>query len=172
MKITLLLLLFVSFYSFSATAQKINCKDEKDPITGKRVIQSSYKDGDLIYKYEEGSDVIKVHWPIGYNLEQNTSFSKGAELVLKLQNGEIIKLYSINEAMPETSASIYGIVTRYTFIYDLTKEQLAKLASSPIVFSRYQTPTGGTKDEGPEVWGKRVQKIFSKLAQCIHDKIN
>jgi hypothetical protein len=62
------------------------------------------------------------------------------------------------------------VVSKYAFVLEVSREEVAKLANSPIVFSRTPTPTGETHDAS-EDWDKRSQKIYQKMFGCINENL-
>lgn len=162
-----LFLLCLLLSSAALHAQKIDCKTEKDPITGATTYKSiPARSAGFKLEAKEGEN-IQCFWPINYRGQQHVAFKKGAEFIFKLENGEIVTLKTINEPKPQTLVGSYQVVSKYDFVLEMTKEQVAKLASSPIVFSRTPTPTGEQRDD-KELWqNKRLQKIYMKTFECM-----
>lgn len=167
---SLFLMLTLSLNS-TVQAQKIECKTEKDPITGATTYKS-YPSRSPSFKVEaKEGEIIKCFWPVNYAGQQHVAFKKGAEFILKLENGEIVTLKTINEPKPQTLVGSYQVVSKYDFVLGMTKEQVAKLAASPIVFSRTPTPTGEQRDD-KELWqNKRLQKIYMKTFECMQGQL-
>ncbi|MGH1339410.1 MAG: hypothetical protein ACRBFS_25040 [Aureispira sp.] len=162
----ILLIIFISLFNESISAQRVKCSVEKDQTSGERIFKSSYRNGDLKIEQKEG-EIIKLFWTINYSGQQSVAFEKGAKFVLKLADDNIIICKTINEAFPELLLGTYTDFTRYSFILEVKKEQLAQLASSPIVFSRTPNPVGKVQDE-TDIWRKRNQKIYQNLFECIN----
>ena len=98
---------------------------------------------------------------------------KGTEIILKLENGEILKLATAYDASPKTdaSSSMYSatIYTNYFYPIELTKDEVNKLATSKVVLIRYPDTQGGTRDFEPKGFTKKLADVLQKGAQCIRE---
>lgn len=170
MKTTLLLFFILAFLvNTHIYAQPIKCSETKDPISGARILTSSYKDSNLKIEYSTGG-IIKLYWPLNYAGQQQVAFKEGTSFILKLEDEQIITLKSIHETTPQVLIGTYNVISKYAFILEVSKEQVAQLATSSIIFSRTPTPTGEMQDVS-DGWGKRAQKTYKKLFACINDRL-
>jgi len=174
MKINLKKLIFLAFIFATLSSFSQECEVKNDPITGEKTCIFSNKAGTLKYEYKVGG-VINFFTTFNYSGEQNFAMPKGSEIIIKLENDSIIRLYSIVEAMPQTRvvANQYGasVYTYYTFAFELTAEQVKTLASSDVVFMRYPAISGGSNDYEVKGFGKIFAKKITKGAQCILENL-
>ena len=174
MKINLKKIIFLAFIFATFTSYSQDCEVKNDPITGEKTCIFNYKNGSLKYEYKVGG-VINFLLTFDYSGEQNFAMPKGSEVIIKLENDSIIRLYSIVEAMPQTKVfatqNSAGVMTYYTFAFELTADQIKTLASSNVVFYRYPSVSGGTNDYEVKGLGKIFAKKITKGAQCILENL-
>ncbi len=166
------LVLMVLLASLNVYSQK--CEIKKDPISGKKtcVFQDNKKTLRYVYMFDEEVDFFTT---FVYRDEQNVAIPKNSEIIFKLENDSIVKLYSVVDAMPQTkvTANQFGasISTTYTFAFKLKKDQIRTLASSKITFVRYPAIDGGYVDLDIKGFGKIYANKVTKGAICINDNL-
>ncbi|GEM_PF-3780241 len=166
-----LLTLILSF-TFAAQAQK--CEVDEDPISGKKRCQFMNKYQTLKYIYS-GGDEIDFFTTFIYSGEQNVKFPAGKEVAIKLENGTIVQLKSLEEAVPQTKVSTSGdqvtVNTWYTFAFKLTKDQVKEMAANKVTFMRYPAIDGGVVDYDVKGLGKIYAKKITKGAECVSENL-
>ncbi|MEI6022186.1 MAG: hypothetical protein WCR21_13750, partial [Bacteroidota bacterium] len=133
--LTFMLFCFVN--SFAQYKQEL--KTEKDPFTNEKVVSANY-----INKYTSGKMVLlenksgktKFGFEWSYPGSFNTLIEKGAEIMLKLADGEVLKLTTTEDARPKLTAGIGGVFTAYMFEMEIEKVTLNKLSLQKIIMLR------------------------------------
>jgi hypothetical protein len=92
---------------------------------------------------------------------------KGSEVLLKLENGEIIKSSLIEDSSPITVGTDVSSTSRYFYVIELNRDIISKILTSPIVLIRYPSPAGGTEDFGAKDVHKKYLKAISSGVTCI-----
>ncbi|MGH1338044.1 MAG: hypothetical protein ACRBFS_18125 [Aureispira sp.] len=146
------------------------CTVKSDPITGEKVIEFSNVYKTLRFQ-NKGTALTDFYTTFSYGGEQNVVIPKGSEIFFKLKNGKIIKLESITDTHPQTILSGDIILSRYTYAFQLTKEQMKDLASDKIVFMRYPSTDGGTLDYDVKGLGKVYTSKITKGAKCLAERL-
>ncbi len=162
--ISLCFLLSISF----SYGQK--CEVQADPFTGERTIKfmNQYK----TLRYENtGGEFTDFYTTFSYGGEQNVSVLKGSEIMFKLNNGDIVKLKSIDDANPQSRLIETTIISMYTYHFKLTKEQVDQLASDKIALMRYPSLDGGSLDWKVKGLGKIYASKITKGAQCVSESL-
>lgn len=138
MKTTLLFAL-IFCAAFDSSAQK--CKfdyEEVDKITNQvtRAIfikEKGHKVG--LYQFH-GENSLNLSFTLSGQRREISS--KGDTLLLKLEDGNLIKLFSSEENAPVAQASQYGVYTYYSIKYALSKEAISLIKQSPGILIRAQ----------------------------------
>ncbi len=147
------------------------CEVAKDPFTNERSVVSNY--GDKLVYFENKGGKLKMEMVFTYAGGIDVTMAKGAEVLYKLENDQTIKLVTVNESMPKriiTQASTQ-LTTNYSYVFDITADELKKFAASKVVFVRFPDTKGGTTDfEGKN--GKGLVKAIMKGAGCIVENLN
>ncbi len=84
-------------------------------------------------------------------------------IIFKLENGEIISVNASQDYVPTAQATEYGIVSIYSVRYNISKEDLKKIASSPISYIRISI---GLQTYDENIVSKKG-KSFQDQANCI-----
>jgi hypothetical protein len=164
--LSLLLLSFTTVYS-----QK--CKVGADPFTGEKVVSFDFSSRVIYYEYKAG--ITHLEMVFNYNGVLKVIVPKGTELLFKLENGEILKLVTIADAPPKTAranqSQYYStsFTSDYSYVMEVSKEDVGKLAASKVVLIRYPDTQGGTLDYSPKGLGKKLADVLFKGANCLKE---
>lgn len=131
--LTLCLIFTVAFSAF-AVAQK--CQETADPITGEKKIQYVYKASFHSLDYTITDNVCTLKKTFYYAGSVQVKSPAGTEIIFKLENGEILKLKTATEVIPRIYGGNGGTESSFDQTFVLTKADLQKLASSPVVLIR------------------------------------
>ena len=164
-KLPILLLFLAGFMAMPALAQ--DCKYFREgtvKATGepfkesRNVVVKTY--AFLIRK--EGASKISCSMDISVNGASTYAINPKDTLYLNLENEEVVKLVPDKAYTPTKKSAMNGVTSQYTPTYGITKEQLQKLAASPIVKVRLlmEKPV-----EGPTKKAEAEQ--IMKAASCI-----
>ncbi len=161
-------LIFVFIATFFVSSFYSQCKVEEDAFTKEKVAKFHWEDTwgpfDVIYEVKKTETNFTLGWSIqGSKVE--TSVPKGSEVMLKLENGEIIKLLTNMEAIPQPLVYNKTIWTKYLYSFVLTDADLAKLKDNKVEMVRGPDPSkNSTMDY------KVFNKAIKKGAECISRK--
>ena len=146
-------------------AQK--CKfdiDKKDPLSGEQTKGVSFK--------------INTNWSLGFNKVNNQYFvgmsivfngntreviTPENTIIFKLANGEIITLYAKDNYTPTAQVMGYSIVSRYIALYDISEEDLQRIAASPLVYAKVGIGSAAHQSE----FNSKKGTEFQNKAKCI-----
>ena len=153
------------FMSVQTYGQK--CKydyQKKDEITGEETKGSTFD--------------VKRGWKLGLNKNGN-QYSIGMlvqfdgnlrdiitpenTIIFKLENGEIITVNANQNYVPTAQATQFGIVSMYNARYNITKDDLKKIASSSLIYIRIGIGLQTYDESIPSKKGKS----FLDQANCI-----
>ncbi len=166
-KISLLLLILFTIDCTQVSAQK--CKVAKDPITNETIASFDFKGRMVYYEHKQGKSTLEMRFTYGGQL--NVIMEKGTELIFKLENGDILKLLTVSDATPKAQvvASQYsaGVITYYSYVMAISKEDMAKLAGSKTILIRFPNGKGGQDDFIPKGRSKKIAGAIQKGAQCM-----
>lgn len=130
----------VLFILISAQTYSQKCKydyQKKDEITGDETKGSTFD--------------VKRGWKLGLNKNGNQYFigiliqfdgnlrdiiTPENTIIFKLENSEIITLNANQNYVPTAQATQFGIVSMYNARYNITKDELKKIASSSLTYIR------------------------------------
>jgi hypothetical protein len=159
-------ILFLFAGAGQLSAQK--CKydfEKKDPITNEMTKGNTFG--------------IKMWWRLGLNKFGDRYFVGMAITIagnvrdiitpentisFKLSNGEIIVLNAKEEYLPIAQATVNGVITVYQAQYDISKEDLQKLAASPLSYVKVNV--GSARSWDSEFKEKKGAE-FQQKANCI-----
>jgi hypothetical protein len=160
------IVLFISSFNF-ITAQVF--KNEKDPFTGEKVVSADYYRQVYIVN-KGGKTKFEVQW--SYPGSLNTVISKGAEILFKMKDGEIIKLTTVSDAQPKIGAGYGTILTSYVFEMELEKVTLNKFSLVKIDMMRVPDLKAGSTDLDKKMpYGKIYFKFIMKGAKYLMKNI-
>jgi len=152
-----------------ALAQK--CKIGTDPFSNERTVTF-----DFMYKtiyYEFKGNAVRMEMKFTYNGALKVIVPAGAEVQYKFENGDMLKLTTIADAAPKTTASASqysaSFYSDYTYAFNLTREEVEKLAASKVILIRYPDTQGGTLDFKPKGFDKKLIDVLYKGANCIKE---
>lgn len=157
----------------SASAQCKELKETKDAFSDHAERSAQVIIGNMRIKWSvdvyqsDGRNSMK--WGIAMIGEFNQRFEEGTLMLLKLEDGTILKLKTSEASNPVTQAvsggpGIVNVFTQYVLRFDLDKETLKKLANSPITDIKVDVPD--QKIESPKVKDKQMEKLRS-LFECM-----
>jgi hypothetical protein len=175
MKICKSIIVWICFILFGNNIVAQNCKfeiDQKDAFTGK--------------EFKETKTAHCENWAHRFSfVKEDTSYfivysfatrgrvlnmvSKGQEFLLKLENGEVIKFYALEEVTPtlqQTGTGTAPIITSYWRTKcPISKEQLVSISKSnpsAVKTLDFSFHKGASID-----FSKKESGILSKYAECI-----
>jgi hypothetical protein len=172
-KITTLGILFFFVCTLQLSAQK--CKfaySKTDPISGEMTKGNMLTISVMTYYWKIGFNRIGDSFDLGMFIRISTTareiLQKGDPLILRLANGEIITINSIDEFLPSAQVSGAGttsarILTEYRGKFYIDAASLQKIADSPPTFIRMNIESKVYEKEITAKDGKKV----SQAARCI-----
>jgi hypothetical protein len=92
-KTIIILLILISIKTYS---QK--CKTDKDPFTNEKITSFDFYNKTVYFEIK--NDTIRFDIKFNYCGEREHEFDKGAEILIKLENGSKINLKTIKKAKP------------------------------------------------------------------------
>jgi hypothetical protein len=147
------------------SAQK--CKydyEKKDPLTGEASKGSTF--GVKLW-WKLGLNKIGNQYYIGMWAQINANIrdviTPESTIIFKLANGEIITVYADNTYPPAAQATQYGIISIYNAKFNISAEDLQKMAASPLVYVRMEI---GARNYDCEFKTKKGAE-FQHKAGCI-----
>lgn len=148
------------------------CKNQVDPFTNESMSTFDYSPYNIKYLHiEVKNDKRIMEFRAVENGAVAYTIPKGSEVLIKLENGDIVRLHTFSEASSTVGASgASGFTTTYSEYYlkmEITVEQLQKLASFKITDLRYPNLHGGNTDDKASDLRKGFRKSFMKGAKCI-----
>lgn len=173
MKKTIFLSIFLFIFSASISfAQKGKCTTTTDPFSSETVKSYELLWYGLRHMYfESKGEHIKVELRIGYSGAINVTVPKGTEFLFKMENNDIVKLLTAEDALPSTSVSGTSSMTitstKYIYVFSPSKDDITKLAGSSLVILRYPNPQGGTIDLENKGARKKWMKGITDGAKCM-----
>lgn len=148
------------------------CKSELDPISGENRTIFTDKNKKIRFEYKKGGEIVDFKITFLYPGEYNETIKSGAELIFKLNNGEVLNLKSVEDAFPEDRKSSMSLrpVGVYIYSFNLTKKEIKKLSSSNIIFYSIPSPDGESIDFFVKGVGKAYFNQVKKGAVCISEQ--
>lgn len=163
--------LFFTLLSSFVFSQK--CEIKSDPFTKERIVSFDFKKRSIYYELK--NDVIKLEFIFNYSGELNVAVPKGTELLFKLENGETVKLLTVSQSHPKTrliaNQASASVLTNYTYVFNVNKEELSKLAISKVILVRYPDTKGDFLDFEIKVRGRKYATALYEGAQCIQSNL-
>jgi hypothetical protein len=161
--IALLCLLTITSYG-----QK--CNEVVDPITSEKKVEFVKSDPSLhnYVKYELVKGKAYLYKPFFYKGAIKVNSTAGTEFIFKLKDGTILKLKTSNDVTPK----ILGdpeLRTSYLLTFELSKEDLDKLATSEVTLIRFpkMSEEGFVDADKNDPHLVLSQKALLKGADCI-----
>jgi len=162
----LLLIFFVLFAIGLSNIYAQKCKVENDPITNEEIISYNFKEKSIYFESKNDSLLFEIRCNYKGNIK--VAIPEGSEIFFKLKDGEIIKLKTIEEAIPKSHAYATqysaGVYSTCQFKMRPTKEVLKKLSAAKLALIRYPNPDGGHLDQEISFLSA---KVLMKGANCI-----
>lgn len=165
--IRLALAFFLGLTTSFTFSQK--CEVQTDPFSNSVVI--SYKYGKSIV-LEAIEDKVTLKYYLKFVGEVNAGIPMGSDVSFKLENGDLVKLQTMEDVKPVTQVltaeGIAIIWTEYIVSFSLTEEHLKSFAESKMTHVRYPDLKGDyITEESRKRWAKRL----NKGALCILDNL-
>lgn len=156
------------FSAFNVSIAQV-FKNEKDPFTGEKVVSADYYR--QVYLVNKGGKTkFEVQW--SYPGSFSAVISKGAEIMFKMKDGEIIKLTTVSDAQPKLGAGYGGVFTSYVFETELEKVTLNKFSLVKIEMLRVPDMKAGSTDLDKKMpFGKVYFKFIMKGAKYLMKNI-
>lgn len=164
-KLKLFTILALSLFGLkNATAQ--SCETGKDPFSGESATIFNYHQHDIYYEKKSGE--VKLELDLDYSGELNVKVPAGEQIQIKFDNDEILKLTTVNDAMPKTQVSGLTIITTYTYMFKLDQATIETLSKNRAVLIRYPNTKGGYIDYVVKgALGAKYVKNLQKGANCM-----
>lgn len=162
-----LLSVAVVVITITTNAYSQKCKydyQKKDEITGEETKGSTF---DVKRGWKFGLNKNGNQYSVGMliNLNGNVRdiITPENTIIFKLENGEIITVQANQDYVPTAQATEYGIVSIYNARYAISKDDLQKMASSPLIYIRISI---GIQTYDENLVAKKG-KSFQEQASCI-----
>ena len=166
MKKQMLLILFI--LPFLGYSQK--CEVKKDEFTGKELVEYDFGMKAVKFRIDEGK--IYLEMKFNYRGVQKVIMPSGTEYFIKLKNDEVLKLITNTDSPPSSNVVGTTILTLYTYEFELSRDDLKKMASSDAEKIRYPNPEGGTLEFELSGMNSRIKKHLLKGSSCIMSNLN
>ena len=170
----LLLFLLTACVANTTFAQDCGGVDEKkDSFTGKTIKSSRTVIGNLMMKWivnmDQSDGATYMKWSIAMQGEYNQQLAVGTVLMLKLEDGKVLSLKTIEPTTPVTQALNGGsgtinVFSTYNLRFQLSKEELTALSKSSIEDLKIDVP--GLSIKNPKIKGRQMGKI-QDAAGCL-----
>ena len=168
----LLFTVFAVLIAGSTFAQK--CKfdyDKTDAFSGEkeqRIIMKFGLFSPFVFSFYHKGEDCRLEVYITMSGEQNFILRKGSKLDIKLVNGKIFNLESVDDAAPTSyvggSANSPQIKSNYSISYKISKEQLKEISDAGIQITK--THLQGDSYYDHEMKSKDIEKTKS-AASCM-----
>lgn len=163
------LILFLTFHA--AFGQQ--CNKKIDSFSNEEITTFEWKRGgirNLYFESTKGTIIFEFRGTEMGAVEQ--TIPKGAEVLIKLENNEIIKLTSLNDARSAVqsitlSDSDNMTFSQYYLRMEITPEHLQKLAKFRLTDLRYPDLHGSSRSLDDEQLGNKWQRLVMDGAKCI-----
>lgn len=163
-------LLMVVFLLSAGAAVSQECKTEKDPFTGEKVVTANLGNRWVYFENKAGKTKFEIMFSYAGSL--NTLVPKGTEILMKLKSGDVLKLHTVSDAHPKLTAGIAGVFSGYTFETELEKVEINKLSLDKVVLIRFPDLKAGGTDLDPKApGGKGYFKAIMKSAKYLMKNI-
>lgn len=163
MKTIIISLVVLTLSSISAYSQK--CNTSTDPFTNEKIVTFNFNKKTIFYELK--NDTVRFEMKFRYKGEKNVILEKGVSLFYKLENGKSIELKSVNDSSPSSYIYANQVVTSYSIIFNVSKEDIKEITNSNITVMRFPNVDGGHVDKVSKGSGKRTFKIIKNGAQCM-----
>ncbi len=162
------ILILIALLLASPLLQAQDCKfdeEKKDPFSNELMRKTAHKIGPATWNWmltftQTGSNlVMDLRVVSGAHLQETVA--KGNILLLKLANGEVLQLPSLEDSAPAHLVASGVIWTNYFFKYQLTDDVKAKMAQSPITDLKIKI--GAIETLLPKITEKQTNKIMNTV---------
>ena len=137
--------LIVAFLMCATWGFSQKCKVTKDEFSGETVASFDFKDR-MVY-FECKGATVRLELTFDYSGELNVMVPLGSDLLFKLENGSKINKKTTVDASPKTKVVASAFIqTDYTYIVELSKEEVEKMATAKVTMCRYPDTKGGYLD--------------------------
>lgn len=153
------------------------CNTKKDEFTGEAVTKyhKNYF-ANYVVDIETKHHLTTFQFDKLYTGQITSVISKGTHVMLKLENGDIIKLITIMDCAPKPILMDNSVYTSFLFVFEINDMILEKLAISKIVLMRLPNPSteNTTVDIGEKgelfTRHKKLLKAILAGAKCMTGK--
>jgi hypothetical protein len=163
------LLTLTTLLLFTYTLNAQNCKfdeEKKDPFSNELIRKTAHKIGPATWNWmmtftQTGNNLgMDLRVVLGGHLQE--TITKGNILFLKLENGEVLQLLSLEDATPAHLVATGTIWTNYFFKYQLNNDVKAKMAQSPITDLKIKI--GANETLLPKITEKQTSRIMNTVS--------
>lgn len=172
MKNLAVLLAVVSLSTYAGFAQ--TCEKKPDPFSNEMVMSFEWKSGGLrtlFYEYRGGKNTLEFR--VGETAAIEVTIPRGSEVLIKFENGEIIKMATVLDARSAVSnTNIAGnIVTFSTYFLkmEVNAEQLKKLADNKVSDMQFPDLHGSVQTYDTKELRNRFERFLQEGAKCLLD---
>lgn len=176
----ILFLFTVQTVCFPLTMSGQGCKllkNEIDDFTGEKILETHFIKAwgrfmppeyiNLGFANNGGEYSVKVYFQSG-EIVDKSFISTDDKLLLKLENGGVIKTNAANNQQSRIERAGTTIIKSFTSEYRLTPEDVSKLKGGKIEKIRY-TYNGEAIEKDYEVKGNKAKKLFDGFLCVLSD---
>lgn len=149
----------VFLLSISLYGQKCDFEsNKKDEFTGKerKVTLDKVKPGVFLF-LEKTEEVYSFRLEFTYGGALQQVIVKGTEVLLKLNSGPVIKLYTVEDHMPSKQATTTMIYSYVVMKCAISKEEITQLSTSELTLLRVTVAGQEVTFEVKEKNGKKIK---------------
>lgn len=158
---------FVLTFTLLSTDISGQCKTKKDEFSNETVIE--YHNDNKFVGFESRNGKISIQLKEQYEGQLTAIVPKGTLLLLKLEDEQVLKLFTTEESLSKPQIYADGVYTDYIYKCEIDKGSVAQLAASKTTIIRFPDTKGGTKDVDctSNFFEKQRAKSILKGAKCI-----
>lgn len=150
-------------------------KERVDPFSNKPEKTAQFTIGGMFTKWtiemEQKEGAATMRWGIAAQGEFNQKLDVGTKLLLRLEDGTILTLGTIEASTPVTQAVSGGgavnVFSVYYLKFGLSEETLGALSKSVVTDVKIDVP--GLKIKNPTLKGRQMEKI-KDVSSCFLNK--
>ncbi len=172
MKNLTILLSIVLLNSYTGWGQ--TCEKKTDPFSNEMVMSFEWKSGSLrtlFYEARGGKNTLEFR--VGETAAIEMTIPKGSEVLIKFENGEIIKMTTKLDARSAVSNTNIGtsIVTFSTYFLkmEVGADQLKKLANNKVSDMQFPDLHGGVQTYDSKELRNRFERFLLEGAKCLSE---
>lgn len=168
-RIPILLIVLIATKTFAQ-----QCESKMDPFSNESFLAYEWKPGGFQTIYLESKrDTVQFHFRAVELGSVEFTVPKGAEVLIKLENGEVIKLLTLSDTrsvpyiIPDPDPKQQLVFTAYYLKVILNAEDLNKLAKHKVTHLHCPDLYGGIKRFNDKELRNKWQQYLMEGAQCI-----